>query len=146
MSMVRFLPILAMALAAGAPLAAQEPAQPAPPPPVPQQAEPRLVFEREVFTYPGRARRDPFTPLTATADGPLFANVALHMIIHADDPRESIITVSDGGGRRIRLRRGESIGNATVVDIGPTRVVFSVLDFGIRRQEVLDLKPPREGA
>ena len=50
--------------------------------------------------------------------------------------------------RQYRLRRGDSVGNATVVDIGPTRVVFSVSDFGIRRQEILELKAAakREGA
>jgi pSer/pThr/pTyr-binding forkhead associated (FHA) protein len=138
--------LIAAALGAAAPLAAQEPAAepPAPRPPV-QTAEPRLVFEREVFSYPGRARRDPFIPLTSSAEGPLFSDLKLHMIIFVDDPNASIITVSDNSQRRVRLRRGESIGNATVIDIGPTRVVFSVNEFGIRRQEVLDLKK-REGA
>jgi hypothetical protein len=146
MRTVDLLPAAALALlCAAAPAAAQEPPAPTRPPVV-QADEPRLIFEREVFTYPGRARRDPFVPLTAGSDAPLFADVRLHMIIYSDDPNESIVSVSFSGGRRMRLRRGESIGNATVVDIGVTRVVFSVLDFGIRRQEVLDLKPTREGA
>jgi hypothetical protein len=54
--------------------------------------------------------------------------------------------VSDGSKKQYRLRRGESVGNATIIDIGPSRVVFSVMDFGIRRQEVLALKDNREGA
>lgn len=107
--------------------------------------EPRLVFEREVFSYPGRARRDPFVPLTTSAEGPLFSDLRLHMIIFDEDPTQSLIMVSDASQRRVRLRRGESIGNSTVIDIGPTRVVFSVNEFGIRRQEILDLKK-REGA
>ncbi|HSJ26095.1 MAG TPA: hypothetical protein VK929_15565 [Longimicrobiales bacterium] len=109
-------------------------------------SEPRLVFEREVFQYGGRNRRDPFTPLTSSAEGPLFSDVTLHMIIYTDDPRESIVSLSVAGGRRMRLRRGETVGNATVINIGQTHVVFSVNDFGMRRQEVLYLKPPREGA
>jgi hypothetical protein len=126
-----------------APAAAQEPA--AGRPPVTQASEPRLVFEREVFSYPGRARRDPFVPLTTSAEGPLFSDLRLHMIIFEEDASQSLIMVSDASQRRVRLRRGESIGNATVIDIGPTRVVFSVNEFGMRRQEVMDLKK-REGA
>jgi hypothetical protein len=116
------------------------------PPATPQASEPRLVFEREVFTYRGRVRRDPFTPLTSSADGPLFSDVQLHMVIFMDDPSESVAALSVAGGRRLRLRRGETVGNATVIDIGRTHVVFSITEFGMRRQEVLYLKPPREGA
>jgi hypothetical protein len=133
-------------LVAVAPAAAQEQAAPPPRPPVMDGSEPRLVFEREVFTYRGRARRDPFAALTTATDGPLFSDVRLHMIIYSDDPRESIASLSVSGGRRMRLRRGETVGNATVVEIGVTHVVFSVTDFGMRRQEILYLKPTREGA
>jgi hypothetical protein len=137
---------LALAGAFAAPASAQEAGAPAEGrPPVAQGGEPRLVFEREVFSYGGRARRDPFVPLTSSAEGPLFSDLRLHMIIFLDDPAQSMIMVSDASQRRVRLRRGESIGNATVIDIGPTRVVFSVNEFGMRRQEVIDLKK-REGA
>ncbi|HEX6308067.1 MAG TPA: hypothetical protein VFZ69_07760 [Longimicrobiales bacterium] len=147
-------------LAAAAPVRAQE--QPAGPPAPAAQAQaaapdaqapaatpasdPKLVFEREVFTYPGRARRDPFMPLTGANAGVLFSDLKLKMILYDDDPRESIAAVSDAANKQYRLRRGDTVGNATVVDIGRTRVVFSVSDFGIRRQEVLELKPTREGA
>jgi hypothetical protein len=138
--------LLAATGAAATPVEAQEPgAQPEGRPPVVQGSEPRLVFEREVFSYAGRSRRDPFVPLTSSAEGPLFSDLRLHMIIFQDDPSQSMIMVSDASQRRVRLRRGESIGNATVIDIGPTRVVFSVNEFGMRRQEVIDLKK-REGA
>jgi hypothetical protein len=103
-------------------------------------AEPRLVFEREVFHYEGRVRRDPFRPLTSSAEGPLFTDLRLHMILFSEDPAGSVVAVSDATKKQYRLRRGDSVGNATVIDIRPARVVFSVLDFGIRRQEVLDLK------
>ncbi|HEX6135792.1 MAG TPA: hypothetical protein VFZ24_17595 [Longimicrobiales bacterium] len=151
-------------LAAAAPARAQDPpaaqpqapaaqgqtqAAPAPDAPAPeaaQAADPKLIFEREVFTYPGRARRDPFMPLTGANAGVLFSDLKLKMILYDDDPRESIAAVSDAANKQYRLRRGDTVGNATVVDIGRTRVVFSVSDFGIRRQEVLELKPLREGA
>jgi hypothetical protein len=132
-----------IALAAAAPLHAQEAAEPVTPetPAAAQSSDPRLVFEREVFSYPGRARRDPFMPLTGENAGVLFSDVRLRMILYDDDPTRSIVAVSDAANRQYRLRRGDSVGNATVVDIGRTRVVFSVSDFGIRRQEVLEMKP-----
>jgi hypothetical protein len=135
---------LLVAAAAAGPAEAQEPAAPQTPetpPAVAMAGDPRLVFEREVFTYPGRARRDPFMPLTGQNAGILFSDVKLHMILFDENPGRSIVAVSDAANKQYRLRRGDSIGNATVVDIGRTRVVFSVSDFGIRRQEVLELKP-----
>ena len=136
-----------LALAAAAPARAQDPAPPAATPPatppatIVQANDPKLVFEREVFSYPGRARRDPFMPLTGHNAGVMFSDLKLHMILFDDDPRRSIVAVSDAAGKQYRLRRGDTVGNTTVVDIGRTRVVFSVADFGIRRQEVLEMKP-----
>jgi hypothetical protein len=108
--------------------------------------EPRLIFEREVFSYPGRVRRDPFRPLTGSASGPLFEELHLSIILWSPVAAESVVLLTDTNRKQYRLRRGETVGNATVVEIGPTRVVFSVNDFGIRRQEVMDLKAKREGA
>ena len=131
-----------IALAIGAPANAQEAAAPVTPPAtIIQGNEAQLVFEREVFAYPGRARRDPFMPLTGQNAGVLFSDLKLHMILFDDNPVRSIVAVSDAANKQYRLRRGDSVGNATVVDIGRTRVVFSVSDFGIRRQEVLEMKP-----
>lgn len=130
-----------LALAAAAPASAQQAPVPDTPPATIVQAEPQLVFEREVFSYPGRARRDPFMPLTGQNAGVLFADLKLHMILFDDNPNRSIVAVSDAANKQYRLRRGDTVGNATVVDIGRTRVVFSVSDFGIRRQEVLEMKP-----
>lgn len=133
-----------LAVAAAAPAQAQQDAAPAAPPEAPapaaQAGDPQLVFEREVFEYPGRARRDPFMPLTGENAGILFSDIKLHMILFDDDPRRSIVAVSDAANKQYRLRRGDTVGNATVVDIGRTRVVFSVSDFGIRRQEVLEMQ------
>ena len=132
-----------LALAAAGPVAAQEAADSAERrvATVVQANDPKLVFEREIYSYPGRARRDPIKPLTGQNAGVLFSDIKLHMILFDDNPSRSIVAVSDAANKQYRLRRGDSVGNATVVDIGRTRVVFSVSDFGIRRQEVLDLKP-----
>lgn len=108
--------------------------------------EPSLIFEREVFTYPGRTRRDPFQPLTGQNAGPLFEDLRLRIILFSNNPNESLVTLVDASGNSHRLRRGETVGNATIIDIGPTRVIFSIDDFGLRRQEVLELTATREGA
>lgn len=134
------------ALAAAVPVTAQEAPAETPAATIVQANDPKLVFEREVFNYPGRARRDPFMPLTGANAGVLFSDIRLRMILFDDNPARSIVAVSDAAGKQYRLRRGDTVGNATVVDIGRTRVVWSVNDFGIRRQEVLELKPTREGA
>ncbi len=122
--------------------------QPAGAPPV-AGGELQLVFEREVFAYPAEHRRDPFKSLAdAEGIGPLFDDLSLRMIIHSSTPSQSVALVADGSKKVYRLRRGDIIGNATVVDITPTRVVFAVEDFGNRRQEVMDMKAknPNEGA
>lgn len=112
------------------------------------EGEPRLVFEREVYTYPAGARRDPFRPLTSTDSGPLFQDLQLRMILFSrEHPGRSVVVLQDAAKKTHRLRRGDAVGSATVVDIGPRRVLFSVVEFGVRRQEVLELKPNnREGA
>jgi hypothetical protein len=145
------------------PAEAQTPTPPAaqvvqpPPPPVDtttllptatvvRPGEPVLVFEREVFAYSGASRRDPFRPLTGD-EGPLFEDLKINVILYSPNAAESVVLLSDNVNRVYRVRRGETVGQCcTVVDIGPTRIVFSVVDFGIRRQEVLALKSQREGA
>jgi hypothetical protein len=109
----------------------------------------KLVFDREVYRYPGENRRDPFKPLTGkNGVGPLFEDLTLRMIIHSPVPGQSIAVLADRAKKMYRLRRGESLGNVTVVDISSSRVVFSVDEFGVRRQEFLSLKNanPKEGA
>jgi hypothetical protein len=107
-----------------------------------------LVFEREVFRYPGQSRRDPFRSLADEQDlGPLFDDLTLRMIIHSPLLNQSVALVADGARKVYRLRRGDTIGNATVTDITSTKVTFTVDDFGNRRQEVLDIKAnQKEGA
>lgn len=129
--------IATAALLCAAPAAAQRPAAAD----TSNAAEPQLVFDREVFSYSAGGRRDPFQPLTASEGGPLFEELTLRMIVFARDPRESLVLVQDVSEKIHRLRRGDRVGNATVVDIGRTRVLFSVNEFGVYRQGVLDLKP-----
>lgn len=134
----------------------QQPADPpaadpiAPPRPMPSGPpisadEVKLVFDREVYRYDGAGRRDPYKPLTDDNAGPLFEDLVLRMILHSNVPGQSIVVLADQTKKKTyRLRRGESIGNATVVAISPDQVTFAVEDFGVYRQEVLSIKPDNE--
>jgi Tfp pilus assembly protein PilP len=103
--------------------------------------EPKLVLDREVFEYPGAGRRDPFRPLVNdTASGPRFENLTLRGIIHSPNAASSVALIAEEGGRIHRVRRGDRVGNARVLDIQTTRVLFSVDEFGEVRREILDLK------
>lgn len=103
--------------------------------------EPKLVFDREVFNYGGAGRRDPFKPLLGKESlGPLFEDLKLKGVIYSRDQRLSIVLVQDGAKRLYRLHRGDVVGNSRVVDIQPLYVRFAVENFGMIRNEVLELK------
>lgn len=120
---------------------------------VAQQGGPRgqggqvtLVYEREVFSYQGGERRDPFQPLTQDNQmGPRFQELSLQGIIFSDVPGQSLAILQAGGGRVLRARVGDVVGNSRIIEISPTRVVMAVENFGTIRQEILEL-PQREGA
>ena len=117
-----------------------------------QQQQPRpgasqitLVYEREVYTYSGGGRRDPFEPLTGDNQmGPRFEELALQGIIYSNAPGQSLALLT-AQQRVHRVRVGDVIGNSRVIEIGPTRVVMAVENFGAIRQEILEM-PQRGGA
>lgn len=102
----------------------------------------KLILEREIFAYPAENRRDPFKPLGNL--GPMFEDLKLRMIIYSRVPNASVVVLADGAKKMYRLRRGETLGNSTVIEITPTRVIFVVEDYGNRRQEILDIRPKKE--
>ena len=130
-------------LVLAAPLAAQA-TPPAGPPPKP----PELRFEREVFDYDGGGRRDPFRALTSSTEGIQLSDLTITgILLDPLDPAGSLVTLKDKNKRNYRVRRGESIGNITVVTIERTRIVVSIEEFGMKRNEVLNIKSnTREGA
>ena len=141
---VRFLinAALAAALLAPAGLRAQQEEQR---PPGQAARELTLVYEREVYTYEGSTRRDPFRPLTDQNEmGPRFEALALQGIIYSTGRGRSVALLSDNDGRIYRVRVGEMVGNSRVIEIGPLRVVMAVENFGTIRQEILEL-PTRGG-
>lgn len=126
------------------PAAAQTPASPAPAAGAAQEGE--LKIEREVFLYSAEGRRDPFVALGGADMGPRFEELRLDGIIYAPGGG-SVVLLRDSGGRIYRARRGDLVGNARVLSIEPLRVVFAVDNFGVVRQESLDLKRKgKEGA
>jgi hypothetical protein len=130
------------AVALPAPLAAQR----KPPPagaakPAGAVGEPKLVFDREVYNYPGVGRRDPFKPLIGKESlGPLFDDLKLRGIIYSPDPTRSIVLIQDGAKRLYRLKRGDVVGNSRVVEIKPLAARFAVENFGMIRYEILQLR------
>jgi Tfp pilus assembly protein PilP len=134
---------LALAGGASAQQAGQQgqPAQQAAERALPTAAEITLVYEREVFTYRPTGRRDPFRPLTDDDEmGPRFERLSLQGVIYSTGRGESIALLGDGTGRVYRVREGEVLGNARVVEIGPSRVMLAVDVFGTIRQEMLELQ------
>jgi hypothetical protein len=121
---------------AAPPAAGQVPVHAAPVP------EPKLVFDREVFSYPGGGRRDPFKPLIGKESlGPLFDDLKLKGIIYTPtDPNRSVALIEDGAHKLYRLRRGDLIGNSRIVEIQALAVRFAVENFGMMRNEVLELR------
>lgn len=123
--------------------AAQEPPDSAAP------SEPaELVFEREVFDYPTYERRNPFRPLTGTAEGPRFELIQLRGIIFSPDPRRSVALLGTGeagtdGGQTRRIRVGESWGNVRVLEIHRDQIVVEVEEFGLTERRVLQLERRR---
>lgn len=103
-----------------------------------------LVYEREVYTYRGENRRDPFRPLTAEEDmGPRFETLSLQGIIYSTGRGNSVALITDGSGRVYRVRAGDMVGNSRIIEIGSARVVLAVEHFGTIRQEILELPTQR---
>lgn len=129
---------IAATLAAAGPLAAQTTDS------VPATGEPDvgLVFEREVFSYPATAERDPFSPLLGVGFGPRFEELELLGIIHSAHPDASIVLLTDPDQRIHRVRTNEQVGNARLLEIEPHRVIFAVNHLGTVRREHLELPRP----
>lgn len=98
-------------------------------------------YEREVFRYPALERRDPFRALTdLETAGPRFEDLELNGILY--NPRfGSVAIVSEQNStERHRLREGQTLGAARVVEIRADEVVFVVSGVGVERRETLTVK------
>jgi hypothetical protein len=119
----------------------------APPPVEPDTFQ--LVFDREVFEYPGYQRRNPFRPLTGNDTGPRFEEVRLLGVVLSSEPNGSVALLGSrearsGRGadpaRTFRVRHGEVLGNMRVMAIHRREIVVQVDEFGIVDTRVLELR------
>lgn len=98
------------------------------------------TYRREVFTYPSSERRDPFRPLTAGGEsGASLDDLVLSGIIHSPAAGSVAVLTDPQTGERHRLREGDRIGDARLVAIHPSRVVFRETRFGASQETVLRL-------
>lgn len=143
--------VLAMCLAAPA-ARAQEKAAPAskidiPTPEFPTDSLGRIIFKREVYSYPGGGRRDPFASLIATGDiRPLLEDLILTGVIVGPTPSQSMVMMKDNSTKEIyRARVGSVFGRIRVTAIRQGEVTLAIDEFGFTRQSVLTFNVPSGG-
>ena len=101
----------------------------------------QLSYRREVFSYDAGGRRDPFVSLATTGVlRPTIADLSLVGIAYATQNNgagsQSIAIFRDKQTKeQYRVRVGQPLGRMRVASIEPRRVVFSIDEFGISRQE-----------
>lgn len=112
----------------------------------PQSAAPvQDIYRRETFVYPADARRNPFTNLIEQdISGPQFENLDLTGIIFGGSAGSVASLVDRATDKRFRVRRGDIVGEARVVEIRPDAVVFQVTRFGVTRSETLRIRREEE--
>jgi hypothetical protein len=97
---------------------------------------------RETFAYTG-GTRDPFNSLiNLNSIGPEIGELELVGVYqNLQEPSNSIVVLREKAtGKRYKLRDGDQIGRARLLQIRPRDAVFTIQDFGYERQETLSLR------
>ena len=97
---------------------------------------------RETFAYTGGSR-DPFASLLNTsATGPEIGSLDLVGVYqNLQNGSNSVVVLRDKAtAKRYKLRVGDQLGRARLVQIRPRDAVFTIRDFGFERQETLSLR------
>jgi hypothetical protein len=97
---------------------------------------------RETFAYAGGAR-DPFASLINSAkSGPEIGDLELVGVYqHLRVPSNNLVILREKvTAKRHKLRVGDQVGRARLVQIRPREAVFMIHDFGFERQETLSLR------
>ncbi|MGD8698316.1 MAG: hypothetical protein PVJ43_03435 [Gemmatimonadales bacterium] len=112
----------------------------------PAAADPQAtVYRRERFVYPTDNRRNPFLSLLDVEDvGPQFENLDLVGVIFGGAYGSVATLIDRATEKRYRVRRGDVVGNARVVEIQPDAVVLQVTQFGVTRSETLRIRKEQE--
>ncbi len=97
---------------------------------------------RETFAYAG-GTRDPFSSLiNGSKDGPEIGDLDL-VGVYQDllTPSNSVVVLREKvTTKRHKLRVGDQVSRARLVQIRPRDAVFTIQDFGFQRQETLSLR------
>ena len=97
---------------------------------------------RETFAYAG-STRDPFSSLiNGSKDGPEIGDLDL-VGVYQDlrTPSNSVVVLREKvSSKRHKLRVGDQVSRARLVQIRPRDAVFTIQDFGFQRQETLSLR------
>ncbi|NUO65191.1 MAG: hypothetical protein HOQ11_11985 [Gemmatimonadaceae bacterium] len=106
-----------------------------------KKATPEVAFSREVFTYEGEGRRDPFLSLLASGDlRPAYNDLKLVAVAYDPTGRKSVAIMRDvSSNDQYRVRVGQTLGRMRVAQIHPKSVTFTIDEFGYSRQEILAL-------
>ncbi|HEX9606369.1 MAG TPA: hypothetical protein VF962_03990 [Gemmatimonadaceae bacterium] len=105
---------------------------------------PKVLINREVFSYEGDGRRDPFVSLLTTSDlKPLLTDLKLVGVAYDPRGQNSVAVLRDITSRdQYKVRVGQMIGRMRVAAIQPKAVIFTIEEFGYSRQELLPIAPP----
>jgi hypothetical protein len=98
-------------------------------------------LSREVFSYDGSARRDPFLSLLSTGElRPAFNDLKLVAVAYDPTGRKSVAVMRDVLSKdQYRVKVGQTLGRMRVAQIHPKSVTFTIDEFGYSRQDVLTL-------
>lgn len=109
-----------------------------------------VTFYREIFSYSGEGRRDPFVSLMASDEGgirPLLVDLSVIGIIYDHTGRNSIATVVDGTNAKVyNIHVGSILGRMKVLKIDQGSITLNLDEFGFSRQETLLLSTPTRAA
>lgn len=104
-----------------------------------------VIYRRERFVYPTDNRRNPFLSLLTIEDaGPQFEDLDLVGIIFGGSMGSVATLIDRATDKRYRVRLGDAIGNANVIEIQADAVVFTVTSFGVTRSETLRIRKEEE--
>jgi hypothetical protein len=114
-------------------------ALPAPAAAVPTAKLDANAVTREVYSYGGVGRRDPFYSLILTDDlRPLLSDLRLVGILYEPSGQRTVAVMRDlQTNAQYRVLNGQSLGRMRVTQIRKRAVLFTIEEFGLSRQDSL---------
>lgn len=100
-----------------------------------------ITLHREVFSYSGGGRRDPYASLMSSSEvRPLLSDLRLTAVAFDPDGNNSVAILRDSHTKeQYRIRVGQQLGRLRVSAIRQKAVQFTIEEFGFNRQETLPL-------